>query len=345
MVNEMNEKILPLAGLERVSLKKVIPLDTPFSVYIYPTNYCNFKCTYCAHSLGKTGFEQKYGFPMQTMSFETYQKCIDQLKAFPNQLKTLSLTGQGEPLLNPKLPQMIAYAKEKQVTERIEFMSNGALLTQSLSSALIDAGLDCIRISLQGLSSEKYQQVCGVKLDFDAYVDQITWFYQHKKQCQVFVKIMDIALEPGEEQKFYEIFKPISDRVYIEQCRPVYSGVASTQNIKAEADRYGRKHEPRVVCPLCFFMLGIFPDGDVFPCETIYRPALLGNVHTDQLIDLWNGQALHQFWEMQLQGKKNENPHCAQCCAPDDVSHPEDVLDDEAIQLLERLKKKWANGK
>ena len=164
----MKEKIRPLAGLERVPLKEVIPLEMPFSVYIYPTNYCNFHCSYCAHSLGADGFRKAYGFAPENMTMDTYRKAIDQLSEFPGRLKTLSLTGQGEPLLHPELPEMIAYARHRQVSERIEFMSNGALLREGLSQALVDAGLDCIRISLQGLSAEKYEQVCGAKLDFDA---------------------------------------------------------------------------------------------------------------------------------------------------------------------------------
>lgn len=337
----MESKIQLLAGLDRVLLKDHIPLRTPFSAYIFPTNRCNFRCTYCAHSLGAQGFRDTYGFEPETMTMDTYRAAIDQLTEFPDKLKTLSLTGQGEPLLNPRLPEMIAYAKKRQVSERIEFMSNGVLLREEMSQALVDAGLDCIRISLQGLSSEKYGKVCGVKLDFERFVEQIEWLYRHKKQCQVFVKIMDIALEPGEEQQFYELFSPIADRVYIEQCRPVYDGVASTEQLSIQADRYGRVHAPRRVCPLCFFMLGIFPNGDVYPCETIYRPEYLGNVHTDRLTDLWNGETLHRFWTMQLEGKKNENPHCAKCCAPDDVSHPEDTLDDSASELLKRLEGLW----
>lgn len=333
----MDTKIRPLAGLDRVPLKDYIPLQTPFSAYIFPTNYCNFRCTYCAHSLGSWDFQGTYGFSPETMTMETFHAVIDQLKEFPDRLKTLSLTGQGEPLLHPQLPEMIACAKERQVSERIEFMSNGALLRQPLAQALVDAGLDCIRISLQGLSSEKYEQVCGVKLDFQQYMDQIAWVYHHRKQCQVFVKIMDIALDPGEDEKFYSLFSPISDRVYIEQCRPVYDGVSATEQLSTQADRYGRGHTPRHICPLCFFMLGIFPNGDVYPCETIYRPEYLGNVHTGRLLHMWGSEKLRQFWKMQLEGKKNDNPHCAKCCAPDDVSHPEDALDDDAERLLERL--------
>lgn len=340
-MEKQTNKIRPLAGLERTLLKDVLPLKTPFSAYIFPTNHCNFRCSYCAHSLGSKGFQEQYGFPAENMSMEIYRQTVDQLAEFPDKLKTLSLTGQGEPLLHPQLPEMVAYAKEKRVTERVEFMSNGALLRPERSQALVDAGLDCIRISLQGLSAGKYAEVCGVKVDFERYVAQIAWLYAHKKQCQVFVKILDVALEPGEEERFYDLFTPIADRVYIEQCRPVYSGVASTEGISAAADRYGRAHRHRTVCPLCFFMLGIFPNGDVYPCETIYRPAYLGNVRTDRLAELWNGEKLHRFQRMQLEGRRGENPHCAQCCAPDDVSHPEDELDSSAEMLLERLEQAW----
>lgn len=70
----MKEKIRPLAGLERVPLKEVIPLEMPFSVYIYPTNYCNFHCSYCAHSLGADGFRKAYGFAPENMTMDTYRK-------------------------------------------------------------------------------------------------------------------------------------------------------------------------------------------------------------------------------------------------------------------------------
>lgn len=338
----MENKILPLAGLDRVSLRDAAPLETPFSAYIFPTNFCNFRCNYCAHSLGPKGFQEQYGFRPESMSMDTYRKTIDQLAEFPGQLKTLSLTGQGEPLLHPELPEMVAYAKKMQVSRRVEFMSNGALLTPERSQALVEAGLDCIRISLQGLSSEKYTSVCGANVDFAQFTEQVAWLYRHRGKCEVFVKILDTALEPGEEQTFFELFSPVADRVYIEQCRPVYSGVASTENISTLADRYGRPHAHRKVCPLCFFMLGIFPNGDVYPCETIYRPEFLGNVHTDRLVDIWNGEKLRGFWRMQLEGRRNENPACAQCCAPDDVSHPEDELDGGAQTLLERMDSLWS---
>lgn len=324
-------EIKPLAGMERHLLREVIPLRTPYAAYIFPTNLCNFMCNYCGHSLGLAQMKKEYDFCAENMTMETYRRVIDQLCEFPDRLKVINLTGHGEPLLNKDIPQMIAYAKKKGAAERIEIISNASLLTQELSEQLIDAGLDCIRISLQGLSSEKYQEVCRRKIDFEKLVGEIRYFHQVRKQCEVFVKVMDVALEKGEEEKFYNIFGTISERMYVEQCRPVYSGVEMTKGMDCMDDRYGRKHEPRIVCPLCFYMVGVHPNGDVAPCETIYKPISLGNVYEDTILHMWNGEKNREFQKMQLRKERFQNPGCARCCASDDVAHPEDDLDGEEV--------------
>lgn len=320
-------EIKPIAGMERKRLKDVIPLRTPYSIYFFPTNLCNFRCKYCAHAGGLINFEKVYGLKPETMSLETFQRAIDQLKEFPDRLKVINLSGQGEPLLNRYLPDMIAYASKAGVTERIEIITNASLLNRELSDRLVDAGVDCIRISLQGMTTEKYKEICGLSLDFEKLTEEIAYLFCHRGQCEVFVKIMDISLEEGEEEKFYHLFEPITDRMYIEKCKPVYDDVEATQNIEVGTDRYGRRHEPRMVCPLPFYMLGVLPDGTVSPCETIYVPDILGNVWTDNLVQMWNGERMKQFQQMQLEKRRMDNPKCARCCAPDDVAHPEDNLD------------------
>ena len=334
----MAAEIKPICGLDRIKLSEVVPLKTPFTLFVFPTTFCNFKCNYCGHSLGFEKMKEKYNFEPETMSLETYKRVIEQFKEFPNKLKMLSLTGHGEPLININLPQMIKIAKEADIAERIEIITNASLLTNETANALIDSGLDTIRISLQGLSTDKYNQVCGYNLDFNKFISNIRYFYRNKKQCNVYVKIMDVALDEGEEKNFYNLFSDISDRMYIEQCRPVYDGVKYSDKATVVADRYGRVHEKREVCPLPFFMLGVFPNGDVEPCDTIYKPVLLGNVYDNTLLNMWNGKKLREFQILHLKKQRCDNNRCAVCCAPDDVSHPEDNLDDAAEKIINRLK-------
>ena len=233
---------------------------------------------------------------------------------------------------------MVRIAKEKNVAERIEIISNASLLRPTLSDALIDAGLDTLRVSLQGLSSKKYEDICRAKVDFDEFVENIRYFYAHKKRTNLFLKVMDVALDEGEEEQFYRLFSDCTDRMYIEHMLPAYDGVEMTKDMVIETDRNGVKTD-RIyqVCPLAFYMLGVFPNGDVEPCDTIYKPIVLGNVHHGRILDMWHGEKMHEFWRMQLEGRRSENIRCANCCAPNDVAHPEDHLDDAAQEILSRL--------
>lgn len=333
----MVSEIKPICGNERVKLSEFVPLSTPFSMFVFPTTYCNFKCIYCGYSLGYKKMNEKYSFEPQNMTIETYKKVVDQIKKFPKKLKMLSLTGQGEPLINKNLPLMIKLAKDADIAERIEIITNASLLTKSMSDALIDAGLDTLRISLQGLSSRKYKEICGADIDFDEFMNNIKYFYNHKKNTNLFVKTMDVSLEREEEDKFYKLFGDCTDRMYIEKMLPAYDGVKITKGMNVDYDRYGVKHEKRDVCPLPFFMLGVFPNGDVEPCDTLYKPIILGNINENNLIEMWNGDKLKEFWKLQLKKNRYDNKKCAVCCAPDDVSHKEDVLDDDAQRILKLL--------
>ena len=42
-----------------------------------------------------------------------------------------------------------------------------------------------------------------------------------KREMQLYIKIADAALEPGEEL-FYEKYRPITDRVYVEKVVPIW---------------------------------------------------------------------------------------------------------------------------
>jgi len=341
----MPSEIKPIYGTERIRLADVVPLDMPYSAFVFPTTYCNFKCAYCGHSLGHKEMKKKYGFVPEHMSMDTYRLAVQQFREFPGKLKMLSLTGQGEPLLNPHIAEMVRIAKEAGIAERIEIITNASMLHKDVADALIDAGLDTLRVSLQGLSSKKYKEICGASLDFDVFMEQIRYFYQHKGKTNLFLKVMDVALEEGQEEEFYDLFRDCTDRMYIERMLPAYEGVKLTEGMDITHDRYGgevkKSHE---VCPLAFYMIGIFPNGDVEPCDTIYKPVVLGNVHEDTLRNMWQGRMLKDFWKMQLEGRRRENHRCAHCCAPDDVAHPEDHLDEDAGKILERMESDLNEG-
>jgi len=108
---------------------------TNFPVHIdfETTNFCNLKCTMCPHSLDGGFGEQGI------MDFDIFKKVIDE--GAGEGLKSIKLNIRGEPLLHPRLADMVRYAKTKGIIE-VMFNTNGLLLDKAKTKALIEAGED-----------------------------------------------------------------------------------------------------------------------------------------------------------------------------------------------------------
>ena len=90
---------------KRTKLENVIPLDTPFVLYVDPSSFCNLKCFYCYHSQKQKNI--KFGL----MFLDTFKEILKQSLEFPSPIKVLRLYGFGEPLLNPNFTQFVNLAK------------------------------------------------------------------------------------------------------------------------------------------------------------------------------------------------------------------------------------------
>jgi MoaA/NifB/PqqE/SkfB family radical SAM enzyme len=117
-------------------------------LYIEPTSKCNLHCVEC---LRKTWAE----VPGE-MEERTFAAVAEQLEGFKH-LKTVVFTGFGEPTVHNRLAAMTEALKGRRL--RVELISNGTLLTESLARSLVAAGLDRLWISLDGSSEEQYSAV------------------------------------------------------------------------------------------------------------------------------------------------------------------------------------------
>src|SRR5919204_1450468 len=139
----------------------------PRSIYIEPTSRCNEFCQQCPRTLLSREEDRDLGF-------DEFRYIVDQ---FPV-LERVVLHGLGEPLLNKELPLMIRYLKERGTY--VLFNSNGILLNAKRGQALIDAGLDEYRLSMDGATREMYARVRGVDA-FDKIWRNIRAFIQQQK--------------------------------------------------------------------------------------------------------------------------------------------------------------------
>ncbi len=64
------------------------------------------------------------------------------LSHLPESVETIFFGGMGEPLFHPRIIDMVRAASA--LGRRTELISNGSLLTEERSAALLDAGLDML---------------------------------------------------------------------------------------------------------------------------------------------------------------------------------------------------------
>lgn len=132
----MSANIQSIVNRDRHELQDVLPLKTPYSVFIDVCNACNFKCKFCAAQYAV----ERRGYGAQMMSFELFKKIIDGIEGFGERLRILRLYGNGEPLLNKDFPEMVSYAKDKKISNWIETVTNGSMLSPDLNRKLVGGG-------------------------------------------------------------------------------------------------------------------------------------------------------------------------------------------------------------
>ena len=131
---------------EYKKLYDLLPLETPLSLLIEPTNICNFQCVFCP--TGNTDLLNLVNRPKGMMNLSLFKKIINDLCEFKQKVKKIYLYKDGEQFLNPDLFEMIKYVKSKNVAESVETTSNGSLIDHKKSIELIESDLDAIRFSI-----------------------------------------------------------------------------------------------------------------------------------------------------------------------------------------------------
>jgi radical SAM protein with 4Fe4S-binding SPASM domain len=277
------------------------------------------------------------------MDLNLYKKCVDDMKKFKEKIKVIRFVGIGEPLLHKSIVDMIKYTADSEIANTIELLTNASLLKPELSDALIDAGLTRMVVSIQGTSKEKYLEVCGADIDFDEFIENLRYFYEHKKNVQVYVKVVDTALDgPDDEKKYYEIFGDLCDTIAIEHTVPIHHGIDYENVLKGkegQLTQFGLPVNAVKICPQPFFTMQINPDGKVVPCYSFEYPGIVGDCNNQSVTEIWTGEEFQKLRREMLDGSENVSEICVDCNIIKYRLFPEDDLKDDA----ERLKPFYEN--
>lgn len=332
----LKTKVKPRINLQnRTKLEEVIPLSTPMVIFVDPSSACNFQCKFCP--TGDRKLMKEIGRPLQLMNFDLYKKIIDDIREFENSVKVLRLYKDGEPLLNPRFADMVRYAKDNPKILSVDTTTNASLLKPKRNLQIIEAGLDRINISVEGVNYKQYKEFANYRVNFDRFVENIRHFYEHRNQCEVIVKINGDIISEDDEKLFYEIFHDKADGLFVEHvmsCWPEFElGGVEVNN---EVGLYGQAIKEVMICPYVFYAFSINSDGSASLCFLDWAHKLLiGNASTMSLKEIWSGKNLRTYQKMFLRKKRKAHPVCGDC---GQMTHGlPDNIDAYAEILLEKI--------
>lgn len=307
---------------KRVLLREAIPLPMPFTLFVDPTNWCNFKCSFCP----RNGEDfHKYAGDYQHMPLSLFKKIVGDVKAFGGKLKVLRLFSLGEPLLSPHFKDIFQCAVNAELAERIELSTNGSLLSEEMAEHILEtvrtySGIFYLRVSVYSVWQEKNLKITKNPIPIEVIRENVARFKrlrdgQGMKNVEVYAKKLDTFDKENED--FLAMYGGVVDEAAIEE--PINWSGAGGGELRSEIysaeeiSSMKRKTIP-AVCAFPFHTMSIQSDGTVTCCCVDWsRHTTIGNVREKSLMDIWNGKTHIDFQCQQLAHRRWENPGCRHC--------------------------------
>ena len=147
-VHPAKRAIDPRRYFDSVHTRDAVAEHAPVCLYLETTNRCNLLCTTCPRTYAELE-------PPADMSWDLFTSIVGQI---PNLVRAV-LHGVGEPMLVKDLPRMVRYLKDRGTY--VLFNTNGTALNIRNGRALIEAGLDELRVSFDAADAATYRVIRG----------------------------------------------------------------------------------------------------------------------------------------------------------------------------------------
>ena len=279
----------------------------PIHLDIEATSSCNLKCIMCPRTeLVEDGTFWK----VELFDFDAYKRLVDE--GMKNGLNSIKYNYLGEPTLNPRLVDMIVYAKQAGVLD-VMFNTNATKLSDKLARRLIASGVDKVFFSFDSPYRDQYNRI-RVGADFDKVLGNIKRFMAIRDEMgsvTPFTRVSMVLMKDNEDEyeAFKALFEPIVDAVafvdYLDH-NGQHNPDRSLVPVGARSNKF--------CCPQLWQRMFVHPDGVVTACcLDATRELQMGNIFETPAHDIWVGEKYKDLRNLHAEGRYDEVPTCARC--------------------------------
>ncbi|MDO8607356.1 MAG: radical SAM protein [Phaeospirillum sp.] len=275
------------------------------------TNTCNFRCLMCP--TGTFSMQRPKGF----MAEDVFYKILDEITPHKTPLRFIRW---GEPLMHPKLVEFVSAAHGRGVLTHIN--TNGSKLDAAYIGALIDAGLDSIKFSFQGVDRKSFNEMRNIDF-FDDLIATIRLFGDIRgDRPRPYVHVSTTITYENREQveTFKALLTPLVDLVTVGRTVLEHVDLKTVRlrpdemkmlTFLKDQETVVRKHPE---CPEVFDKMSINWDGGVTACcGDSDNLMTIGSVRDNSLDAIWNSEKLNEYRGMLADMRHDELPLCKTC--------------------------------
>lgn len=295
----------------------------PTHLEVEAASACQMRCPMCKTT---EMVEEGINF-FGVMEFVLFKKIVDECAS--RSLYSIKLSWRGEPLLNPEIVNMVAYAKQKGIKD-VAFLSNGERLNAKITEGLVHAGLDWISVSFDGMG-ETYNAIRKPAI-FEETVQKVRYIREYRdkigsKKPLIRVQSVHSAIR-GKEDEFLKLWDGIADRVNF---------IADQKRSIVQRDY---RHDPSYICPSPWQRACIGWDGRVAQCYGDYMIAnSLGDVKTQSIKEIWDGKPFRELRKLMKDKKRLATKPCRTCADGGFTEEEELVVNGRRIKAAHYVNK------
>ncbi len=277
------------------------PVLTGFPRYLMydVNNVCNARCPFCPQS----DIARAPEFEPLHLRWEHFVRTIEEAARYPVEL--VRFTGDGEPLLHPRIFDMLAMARQLGL-KRTNLTTNGSLLSGDRLDALLAAPPHVLDVSLDAHRPETYAKY-RIGLDFDRTMSNLEVFLERRDptRTKLVVSMIEHPGLEGEVAEFRARWSGRADEVAIRKPHAnLGSANVATPPIPAK----------RWPCPHLWQRLVVDFRGHIRFCPIDWHDrSFLALVEESTLAEAWASPQMAELRERHIAGRYEGGGVCERC--------------------------------
>ncbi|BAH77546.1 hypothetical protein DMR_40540 [Solidesulfovibrio magneticus RS-1] len=277
--------------------------DFPLNVDVEFSAICNLKCARCPQRdiVGK--------IPLGVMEYGLFTDIINEISE--NGACAIKSCLRGEPFMQPRIFDMIEYAKDKGILDII-LTTNATLLDEKMIDDILKSSIAGLAISVDTHHSSSFETKGKEYSEVENHINMLLSKKKLANKNNLWVRIQTNIESNGSRQELISLKETVKKQFPLADMFMVGRLLHFNPDLDPYPDT--RENYKDVRCNGIFHRFFITWDGKILPCALDYQERMvLGHVGKDSLSSVWLSSTMMQLREKHLAHEMDEYGICRHC--------------------------------